>query len=57
MSMSVFILFLFFAGWNVDVMAGALAANFDHETRKGGSRHLCVHGVATSALNTYLDFI
>lgn len=35
--------FLFLAGWNVDVMAGALAANLDCETKTEGAYDLCDH--------------
>lgn len=41
MSRPVLILFLFFAGWNVNVMPGAPAANFDRETRKEDLVPLC----------------
>lgn len=49
-------LFLFLARWNVGVMAGALAANLDHETWKGAGTFM-INEAALSDLNSLpLDF-
>lgn len=45
-----YLLFLL-AGWDVDVMAGALVANSDHETKTEGAWDLHNGGAAILALN------